>query len=85
MSKTTAGGSYFHSFTKNGIDYDIYADNSAGYKIFTDVTKDSSGYDEGILVLETRLGPGFGSYSKEQNVNILRNLSQTVIMPPVHA
>ena len=59
---------------KNGIDYDIYADNSQGYFIFTDITIDESDYNQGILVLETRLGPGYDSFSKEQKQELLETL-----------
>ena len=71
MSKQEVKGSLFHRFTKNGIYYYIYTDNSEGYFIFTDISPDESDYDEGILVLETRLGPGFGSYPKAQKQEYL--------------
>ena len=74
MVKQEVKGSQFHSFKKNGIDYDIYADSSQGYFIFMDITRDESGYNQGTLVLETRLGPGYDSYYKEQKQELLETL-----------
>ena len=74
MSKQEVKGSWFHHFKKNGIDYDIYADSSQGYFIFTEITSDESGYDEGILVFETRLGIGFSSSTNETKKQYLEKM-----------